>query len=364
MEAAGLKKDKIYNKLKQAIINAELIPGKKLPRETDLAKALKVGRITLRSSLDRLEHEGYIKRVHGKGTFVSPEHSKISANSSIMVVSGNEQGFESPHNYIVPEVVRFAGNHNCETLVTTDTAMLMFSDSEIQKYVRKHNVIGIIAVMNGFNGNEPIIEKFRSAEVPVIITHCSEKDVEVTGFYGISVDEKEGWEAAVAYLCKCGHRNIGMLGLANERFRGFSKAECVDLLGKYGAEADGSWIVGVEFDREKIKRAVHGMFSAKDKPTAILCYSDFCAIYVYEALKEMNLDIPGDVAVMGTCGYPDARLLSPPLSTVDYEYSRFADMAVEMLQESEKWFSEEKSKLREKAFKIRKRQSTSIKLTK
>ena len=104
------------------------------------------------------------------------------------------------------------------------------------------------------------------------------------------------------------------------------------------------------------------MFDGDIKPSAILCYSDFAAIYVYDALKEMGLKIPEDVAVMGTCGYPDARLLSPPLSTIDYEYSKFADMAIEMLQEPEKWFSQEKGKLREKAFKIRKRKSTSIKL--
>ena len=362
MEAAALKKDKIYNKLRQAIINAELAPGKKLPRETDLAKTLKVGRITLRSSLDRLEHEGYIKRVHGKGTFVSSEHSKTSANSSIMVVRGSDQGFESPHNYIVPEVVRFAENNNCETLVTTDTAMLMFSDSEVQKYVRKNNVIGIIAVMNGFNGNEPIIEKLRNADVPVIITHCSDKDIDVTGFYGICVDEREGWEAAIAYLCECGHRNIGILGFAEDRFRGFSKQECLEVLGKYGARSEESWVTGAEFDKDKIKQKIQKMFASKDRPTAILCYSDFCAIYVYEALKEMNLDIPGDVAVMGTCGYPDAKLLSPPLSTVDYEYSRFAEMAVEMLTEPEKWLQEGKDKLRRKPFKLRKRKSTNIKI--
>jgi DNA-binding LacI/PurR family transcriptional regulator len=74
----------------------------------------------------------------------------------------------------------------------------------------------------------------------------------------------------------------------------------------------------------------------------------------------MGLKIPEDVAVMGTCGYPDARLLSPPLSTVDYEYSKFAEMAVEMLNEPEKWFSNGKGKLRLKPFKLRKRKSTKI----
>lgn len=364
MHTVELKKDKIYNQLKQAIISSKLPAGRKLPRETDFAKSLAVGRITLRSSLDRLEHEGYIKRVHGKGTFVSPENVKSAKTPSIMVVRGDEGGFEDPHNYIVPEVVRIAESKGFKTLSTTDAALLMFSSADIKNYVKDNNVIGIIAVTNGFIGDEPILNKFRSAGIPVIITHCSLKDTEVTGFTGIAINEKEGWEAAISYLTECGHKNISMLGHGGHQFRGFSKQECMELLKKYKANSVESWIKVVEFDKEFVKNTIKKMFDSDKKPTAILCYSDFSAIYVYEALKEMNLRIPEDVAVMGTCGYPDAELLTPPLSTVDYGYAEFADMAVQMLQEPGKWFSIKKRKLREKSFKIRKRKSTNIKLTK
>ena len=364
MHTVELKKDKIYNQLKQAIISSKLPAGRKLPRETDFAKSLQVGRITLRSSLDRLEHEGYIKRVHGKGTFVSPENVKPTQTQSIMVVRADDAGFEAPHNYIVPEIVRIAENKDFKTLSTTSTALLMFSSADIKNYVKDNNVIGIIAIMRGFNGTEPMINKFRNAGIPVVLTHCALKDTEVTGFTGIAINEKEGWEAAVKYLTECGHKNIAMLGYGygNHNFRGFSKQGCMELLKKYGANPVESLLVTVKFDRDFIKATVKKMFNGTAKPTAILCYSDFSAIYVYEALKEMNLRIPEDVAVMGTCGYPDAGLLTPPLSTVDYGYAEFADMAVQMLQEPEKWFKGKKAKLREKPFKIRKRNSTKIKL--
>ena len=365
MYTVELKKDRIYNQLKQAIISAKLPAGEKLPRETDFAKSLNVGRITLRSSLDRLEHEGYIKRVHGKGTFVSPENTKSAKVPAIMVVRADDAGFEAPQNYIVPEIVRIAENKDLKTLLTTSTALLMFSSADIKNYVKNNNVIGIIAIMRSFNGTEPMINKFRNAGIPVVLTHCVLEDSEVTGFTGIAINEKEGWEAAVKYLTECGHKNISMLGhhgYGNHNFRGFSKQGCMELFKKYGAAPVESLIATVKFEKEDIKNTVLEMFDGDIKPSAILCYSDFAAIYVYEALKEMNLRIPEDVAVMGTCGYPDAGLLTPPLSTVDYGYAEFADMAVQMLQEPEKWFSQEKGKLREKAFKIRKRKSTSIKL--
>ena len=359
-----LKKDLVYHRLRDDIRSGKLSSFERLPSEPSLAKEFKVSRVTLRSSFDRLEYEGYIKRVHGKGTFVSPENEKPAQTPAIMVVRGIDSGFEAPHNYIVPEIIRLAEIRHCTTLSITDVALNMFSSTDIKNYVKENNVIGIVAVMNGFIGNEPVIERIRGAEVPVVITHCSSKDIEITGFTGICIDEKEGWEAAIAYLAEeCGHKNISLLGYApaNHRFRGFSKQECIELLKKHGATPVESLIATVKFDKEDIKNTVHEMFRGDIKPSVILCYSDFATIYVYEALKEMNLRIPEDIAVMGTCGYPDAKLLSPPLSTIDYEYSKFADMAVEMLQEPEKWFAEGKGKLRQKAFKIRKRKSTSIK---
>ena len=309
-----LKKDKIYLKLRQSIINGKLPAGKKLPNETDFARNLKVGRITLRASLDRLEYEGYIKRIHGKGTFVSPENVKPEKIPTILVISGaSTSSFENPQNYIVPEIIRFAESKELETLVTSDSTLLMFSSDDIKNYVKKNNVIGIIAVMNHFHGNEPILSKLRCSGVPVVMPHCLKNDPENTGFAGISIDERDGWKTAIEYLAERGYKNIGLIGLAGRHmFRNFSKQECLELLENNGIEPIESLLVQVNFDRELIKNTVRNMFAGEKTPTAILCYSDFCAIYVYEALKEMKLKIPKNVAVMGTCGYPDAVLLSPP----------------------------------------------------
>ena len=63
---------------------------------------------------------------------------------------------------------------------------------------------------------------------------------------------------------------------------------------------------------------------------------------------------------MGICGFPDAKFLSPPLSTIDYEYAELGRMAVEMIIEPKKWFDAKtgKGKLRMKPFQLRARKST------
>lgn len=363
METLELKKDKVYLGLKQDILSGRLPSGGKLPRETDLARELGVGRITLRASLDRLENDGFIRRIHGKGTFVYPDSATTDA-ATIMVIHGGGSGFELPWHYIVPEITRCATEKQLKAFITTDTAINMFSESDIQAFVKSNHIIGIAAVTNNFNGHEPFLKKIKSAGVPAVITHAWISDAIVTGLPCISVSEKDGWEAAISYLAGVGHRRIAVIGNPDNNFRHCSRQENKQLLEKYHASPDDSLIRTAKFDRADIIETVKALFANQtSRPTAILCYSDFYAIYVYDALKELKLRIPEDVAVMGICGYPDARMLNPPLSTIDFGYAKFAEMAVEMLQEPEKWIDPVtgKGKLRLKPFKLIKRQSTELK---
>jgi GntR family transcriptional regulator len=54
-----------------------LSPGEKLPREEELADILGVSRTTIRTALGNLESLGYIRRLHGAGTFVSGQRIMI-----------------------------------------------------------------------------------------------------------------------------------------------------------------------------------------------------------------------------------------------------------------------------------------------
>ncbi|ASK64337.1 GntR family transcriptional regulator [Virgibacillus phasianinus] len=59
----------LINKIK----NQAYRENEKLPSERELCDLYDLSRITVRQALQELEREGYIYKLHGKGTFVAPE---------------------------------------------------------------------------------------------------------------------------------------------------------------------------------------------------------------------------------------------------------------------------------------------------
>lgn len=59
-----------YNGIKKIIDGGEYDEHGQLPSENILSEKLNVSRATIRTALAKLEYDGIIKRIHGKGTFI------------------------------------------------------------------------------------------------------------------------------------------------------------------------------------------------------------------------------------------------------------------------------------------------------
>lgn len=61
---------RVYESIRKGIESGTYAEGDKLPSERKLCKDFEVSRITVREALDLLEKDHFIKREHGKGSFV------------------------------------------------------------------------------------------------------------------------------------------------------------------------------------------------------------------------------------------------------------------------------------------------------
>src|SRR3546814_1039312 len=69
---------RIYRLLKQAIESRQFASNEALPSENALAQQYQVSRLTIRRSLELLQHDGLIERRQGRGTFPRPGNAKTA----------------------------------------------------------------------------------------------------------------------------------------------------------------------------------------------------------------------------------------------------------------------------------------------
>src|SRR6478752_5107932 len=67
----GSRTGRVAERLRRAIADGRLVPGERLPPETELAEELAVSRGTLREAMRGLVEEGYLRRRPGAGTYVT-----------------------------------------------------------------------------------------------------------------------------------------------------------------------------------------------------------------------------------------------------------------------------------------------------
>jgi len=73
--------EQLINQIKAAIARGELKAGSALPSVRNLAAELKISALTVKKAYDRLEEEGLLVTVHGKGSFVSERNLGFIAES-------------------------------------------------------------------------------------------------------------------------------------------------------------------------------------------------------------------------------------------------------------------------------------------
>jgi DNA-binding LacI/PurR family transcriptional regulator len=335
MADTGYKKDILYEDLKRKILSGFYQPGHQFPKELELARQLKVAKVTVRSAFAMLEDEKLIRRVKGSGTFVSEPEKK---RGDIIIVVDDISRFANPAVYLLEGINKAASANNVGVRVCERPYIEGFTPEGFMESVKKNNVSGILLPMGYFTGDERLLELLRKSGVPVVLPHAFGRDYEITGFASVQIDFRAAWKDAVAYLAE-NHKRVASLILSgNPDIRGYTEEEFFELLETHGLSADPWLAETVGYNRDAVSAALSKWRGGPNPPTAILCFSDFFAIYVYETLRDFKLRVPNDIAVMGFCGYPGAGIMSPPLSTVDFEYRKMGETAVRLLLESDTWF--------------------------
>lgn len=173
----------------------------------------------------------------------------------------------------------------------------------LQTAPRRGRVDGLLIF--SIDPTEADVKRIRQEGIPTVLVEASHPDL-----CSLILDDTAAAQTAVRYLIALGHRKIAYINenledpfgfpFSRRRYRGYRQAL---------AEADlffnPAYYRENLYGRDEGRHMAFELLNLPDPPTAIFTYCDIYALSVLEAARELNLNVPHDLSVVG---YDDIEL--------------------------------------------------------
>lgn len=187
---------------------------------------------------------------------------------------------------------------------------------EIRNLLASGRVDGIILLYS--RCMDPLVFDMVKNNSKFIISGRVESDhVLKDKIYTVNTDSVKDTYEAVSILIEKGHKKIALINektnyiVNQDRTDGYKQALILN-----GLEFSEDLIIYTEDFNEHTKERIKEKLRERKDITAVFAKDDLIAAVAYEAIKEMGLKIPEDIAVMGHNDLYLAKILEPKLSTV------------------------------------------------
>ncbi len=160
----------------------------------------------------------------------------------------------------------------------------------------------------------------------------------------VVIDDVRGGFLATKHLIESGYETIGFIGAADgdintdERFKGY-----VTAFEKFGMVPDDKYVRCGDFRQTTGYNIIRSMIKENDYPRAIFAENDLIALGVIQAVKDLGLKVPGDIAIVGFDDIPIASMQEIQLSTICQPKYQMGKIAFENLLEIIKGNNKENS---------------------
>ena len=203
------------------------------------------------------------------------------------------------------------------------------SETEEEKYVNilaQRQVDGVLLVPA--RGNMKTIKFLLSNNINVVVIDRRVPEMEINS---VRSNSDDGAYRLIKLLIGLGHERIAVItgskdvSTSIDRVAGYQKA-----LTEFGLIENELVFYG-EFNQQSGYEFTHQAMMHSPKPTAIFGVNNFITIGIIKALRDLKMDVPGDVSVVGFDDLPKSMLLSPFLTVAAQPAYEMGRMAAELL---------------------------------
>lgn len=303
--------------------------GEKLPSEYELIAKFNVSRHTIRKAFAELSNTGYIFKKQGMGTFSKYKHGE-KPKQVIAVLSTFISSF------VFPSII--AG---IEELLSEEGYMMLLSntnntkgkEAQLIKRILEYQVAGMIIEPSESaigNTNLKLLQGIQDRKIPTVFINALYENV--SSSY-VLLDDLKGGLIATEYLIHLGHRRIASIMKTDDNQGVERNKGMLSAMRKYGISPRPEFIKS--FDTKSMYEAPYiitqALLRKDDRPTAIFCYNDQCALMVIQAIQDSGLSVPDDISVVG---YDDSLELMQgkiKLTTVSHPKKKMGIQAASFL---------------------------------
>jgi DNA-binding LacI/PurR family transcriptional regulator len=176
-----------------------------------------------------------------------------------------------------------------------------------------------------------LMNDLRDSNFPVVGLWQGTKPMR--GISVVGVDNRAGIEGLMTHLLGFGHRRIAFIGGAFLEGRligdiGERRAAFLERVAAEGLDIPDSFVRDAQNTLAGGAQAFHELMALPERPTAIMASTDVLAIGALHAACKMDIDVPGQVSVVGFDDLPMAAYTTPALTTVHMPIAQMAAASV------------------------------------
>jgi GntR family transcriptional regulator, arabinose operon transcriptional repressor len=337
--SGAAKHERLRDYLVAEIAEGRLLPGALLPSEQRIAETLQIARSTVRQAMATLEREGFVRRIHGKGTFIQEQSPAASATAKehglfALIVPETQVGFYPSLQRSFEDAA--ADLHNQVIVCNSNNDVDKQGNSILQ--LIDHRVAGVAIVPTTVPPTPAFhIRQLQKQGIPVV---CCARRVEGAEAPLLAIPFEEVGRRAGQVIRDAGHRHVALMSgdrtpAAEAYERGFREA----FRGINSSEGSIRVFYGSVHSPElsaheaELSRHLDELFSAERPPTAIFVSFDSLAEMIFVLLAKRGIRVPDDVSLLGFGGARRQGALTRQLTSITIDEEQLGRDAVELLAE-------------------------------
>ncbi len=176
-------------------------------------------------------------------------------------------------------------------------------------------VDGIIASMANETVDLSYYEKIKAKGIPLILFDRGENDLNVDY---IGIDDYNSSHLIVNHLVNQGCKRIAHIGgfkrtrIFNNRIRGY-----INALEKHNLPLNDELLIECNLTIEAGREKMLELLSLENRPDAVYVAGDYAALGALQVLKEQNINIPNEIALVGFGNEPFSSMVTPSITSIE-----------------------------------------------